>query len=95
MKKKFKKSNKKKSSVKPEVISAQNTTRRSRDKDEVINKKRVMLDNTPPANLFAVNINEQKQFELEIKRMVTNKLKVAPKKSEIHKISSERGTIQM
>lgn len=42
-----------------------------------------MADVTPPANLYAVNINVMKENKAEIKMM-----EVVPKKTEIKRISS-------
>lgn len=44
----------------------------------------------PPNNLYAVNINVQKNKEPQIKRSEIKTVELMPKKSEIHRISSPK-----
>ena len=49
-----------------------------------------MAEVTPPANLYAVNINVQKNMEAEIKKSEIKTVEIMPQRQEIHKISSPR-----
>ena len=60
--KKKKKTVSKKKSVKPtDVFSDQDALERGRQREEEMNKNKRMAEVTPPANLYAVNINVKKK----------------------------------
>jgi hypothetical protein len=72
------------------VFSDQDASRKGREREEEINKRKRMAEVTPPANLYAVNINVQKNMEAEIKKSEIKTVEIMPQRQEIHKISSPR-----